>query len=97
MCAHEVDELRCPVDLELRRLEMHLCDLAGTWAGNWGNPDRQAEIVREYHATITKLYALGWDDTIDLQCVLPRELMPEEYTRRNPGPSFDIWQWPRKT
>jgi hypothetical protein len=97
MCAHEVDELRFPVDPELRELEMNLGDLAETWRGNWGNPDRQAEMVREYHATMAKLYALGWDGTIDLECELPEELMPEEYLRRHPGFSDDIWQWPRKT
>ncbi len=97
MCAHEVDELGYPVDPELRELEMSLCDLAGTWRESWGEPDRQAELVREYHATMTKLYALGWDGTLDLECELPEEHMHEEYIRRHPGFSDDIWQGARKT
>ncbi len=96
MCAHKVDELRYPVDPELRELEMNLCDLAGAWRGNWGDPDRQAEFVREYHATMAKLYELGWDGTIDLECELPRELMPEKYMQTHPRPSFEIWQRSRK-
>jgi hypothetical protein len=96
MCAHEVDQFRYPVDPELRKLEFHLCELAGDWRGSYGNPYRQEEIVNEYHTTMAKLYALGWDGTIDFECELPKELMPDEYTRRNPQ-VYDSWQWPQQT
>jgi hypothetical protein len=97
MYAHEVDELGYPIDPGLRELEENLCALAGAWAGSYGNPSRQEEIVHEYHTTMSQLYSLGWDGTLDLECKLPSELMPKEYLRRHPKPSFDIWQWPRKS
>ncbi len=93
MCAHEVDEFGNPTDPELRDLEFHLNGLAGIWRSKWGDLQRQEEIVREYHATMTKLYALGWDGSLDMECELPERLMPAEYLRRNPGSSY-TWQWP---
>jgi hypothetical protein len=96
MSAHKVDEIGYPLDPELRKLEFHLCELAGAWRASWGNPERQEEIVAEYHATMAKLYSLGWDGTLDMECELLKELLPEEYLKRHPRPSFDIWQWPRK-
>lgn len=98
MCAHEVDQFRYPVDPELRKLEIHVCDLAGAWRESWGDPHHQEEIVDEYHATIAKLYSLGWEGTLDVECELPEELMPDEYMRRHPSsPAFDFWQWPQQT
>lgn len=92
MCAHEVDKIGLPVNPELRRLELLLCDLAGTWRGSWGDPNRQEELVREYHATMAKLYSLGWNGALDVECELPDELMPEEYVRRHPKPPHvDLW------
>ena len=82
MCAHKTDEIGYPLDPELRELEFHLCDLAGDWRGSHGDSGRQEEIVREYHVTIAKLYTLGWDGILDIECELLDELMPEEYLRR---------------
>ncbi len=94
MYAHEIDEFGNPTDPVLRELEFHLCDLAGIWRTKWGSPQRQEEIVQEYHATMAKLYSLGWDGWLDMECKLPKRLMPEEYLRRNPGALVDIWRWP---
>ena len=86
MCAHKTDAVGYPLDPELRKLEFHLCGLAGDWRGSWGDSNRQAEIVREYHATMAKLYALGWDGILDIECELLDELMPEEYLRHRSVP-----------
>ena len=97
MCGHKVDEFGYPSDPKLRAREFHLCDLAGTWRASWGDPQRQEEIVREYHETVAELYSLGWDAGLDSECELPDRLMPTEYLRRNPQSSVDIWgQWIRK-
>jgi hypothetical protein len=93
MCAHEVDKFGYPVNPELRKLEFHLCDLAGSWGER-----SEEEIVSEYHATMAELYSLGWDGTLDVECELPREFMPDKYVRRHPTPpGFDFWQWPQQT
>lgn len=90
MNKYQVDEFGYPIDPKLRNLEIHLCDLAGSWRGSWGNVHRQEEIRKEYHATMTKLYSLGWwDGTLDVECELPENLMPEEYVRRHSRSSFD--------
>jgi hypothetical protein len=41
------------------------------------------KVIEEYHATLTKLYELGWDAALDVDSELPDELMPEEYLKRN--------------
>ena len=83
MCAHRVDELGYPLDPELDALEDRLNILAGMWRGSLGNLLGQGEIVREYHAILTKLYSLGWDGVLDIDGELPDELMPDEYLRRH--------------
>lgn len=75
-------ELGFPLDPELRRLEIYLSDLAAAFRGTRGMPDKQMEIVQEYHATLSQLYALGWNDSLDEDSKLPKRLMPEEYFRR---------------
>jgi hypothetical protein len=97
MCPHIVDKLGRPTDLVLRELEWHLCSLACDWAANLADPERQGEIVHEYHSTMAKLYSFGWDGTVDLECELPDELMPEEYRRRNPKPPGGLWRTALKT
>ena len=92
MCSPKVDEFGRPVDPVLEELEWNLCSPACDWAANLADPERQEEIVREYHITITKLYSLGWDGAVDFKCALPDKFMPEEYRCRNPRPPNDIWQ-----
>ncbi len=92
MCAHKLDKLGYPIDPELRELEFHLCDLAGAWRAESGGPRRQEEIVHEYHETMTKLYSLGWDAVLDIECELIDELMPEEYLRRHPPIPDNEWR-----
>jgi hypothetical protein len=87
MCPHKVNELGYPLDPQLNALESKLCILASSWRGSWGDPLKQEEIVREYHTTMEKLYSLGWDAVLDIDCELPDRLMPEEYLRRHPMPS----------
>jgi hypothetical protein len=86
MCAHEVDEFGYPADPELRALEFHLCDLAAAWRSSKDDPQRRENLIKDYHATMDILYALGWDSEPDFECHLPDELMPEEFNRRNPIP-----------
>lgn len=93
MCAYQVDEIGLPVDPELRKLELSLSTLAANWRGNWGNPQRQEEIVREYRAVIARLYSLGWNGILDADSELPDELLPEEYVRRNQvSPESKKWK-----
>lgn len=75
--SHEVDEFGFPTDPELRRLEDRLGDLAGMWRGTYDE-----KVVQEYHATMARLYELGWNDVLDMESELPDSLMPEEYLRR---------------
>jgi hypothetical protein len=94
MNAHEVDDIGLPLDPELRELEFHLGNLAAMWRGSKGMPERRREIVKEYHDTMAKLYSLGWDAILDIDCELPDELMPEEYLRRHPTLTFS-WEGSR--
>jgi hypothetical protein len=77
MMAHEVDDIGFPIDPELRRLEKLVGYLAAKWRHNWDE-----EVVKEYHATIHRLYELGWDGVLDVESELPDELMPQEYLQR---------------
>lgn len=80
--AHQVTPSGFPVDPELARLEDHLGDLAAQWRGARGQPERQAMIVRDYHATFADLTQRGWDaDVANLEheATLPGESMPEPY------------------
>jgi hypothetical protein len=84
MCAHKVDAMGYPVDPHLRSLQAHLSNLAAMWryARRSNDIARQQELVRGYHDTLEQLYALGWDDGLDIEAELPHELMPEEYFQR---------------
>ena len=75
-------------DAELLELEDHLCDLVGFWLACSDDMDRRNELVREYHATYCKLRSLGWRGGIDFQCLLPYELMPEEFQEKVPKSSL---------
>lgn len=81
---HQVDAIGYPVDPELRRLQGHLGTLAAMWrhAKSMNHPVRQAEIVKEYHQTLATLYALGWNDGLDIDAELPYDLMPQVYFQR---------------
>jgi len=83
---HEVDEFGYPADTELRALEFHLCDLAAAWRSSKDDPQKRENLIKDYHATMDKLYSLGWDSEPDCECLLPDKLMPEEFNRRNPIP-----------
>ncbi len=93
MCAHEVDEFGYPADPELRALEFHLCDLAAAWRSSKDDPQRREKLIKDYHATMDKLYSLGWDSELDWECFLPKDLMPEEYVRRNPFSKLTNLHW----
>jgi hypothetical protein len=83
--AHERGLSGYPADPELNRLQSHLGHLAAEWRGALGGAERQRAIVQDYHATMRRLYELGWDDILDIDAELPRDLMPEEYY--HPPPS----------
>ncbi|MAT98833.1 MAG: hypothetical protein CL608_16945 [Anaerolineaceae bacterium] len=80
MTSHETDEIGYPLDPELRALEFHLGDLAAKYRMHKYSAQK---VIKEYHATLTKLYQLGWDAALDVESELPDELMPEEYLKRN--------------
>jgi len=82
MTPHETDEIGYPVDPELRALEFQLGDLAGEYRRHISAAHTK-HVVEQYHATLNKLYQLGWDSVLDVDSELPYELMPEEYFKRN--------------
>ncbi len=82
MPKHAVDELGIPLDPELKKLEFHLGHLAAYWRGSGDNQVLSAEIVKEYHSTMAKLYELGWDGELNYDSELPERLMPHEYWKR---------------
>ncbi len=75
MGSYTKDNLGYPLDPDMRKLEFHLCDLAAWWRGE---PKKRDVIINEYHATLSKLYELGWDGVLDVECELPDEYMPQE-------------------
>lgn len=81
----------------IKELFLDLCLLAGRYPAD-PDPDN---VVRLYHETLMKLYALGWDERIPMECMLLHELMPEEYFKRHPeafgySRSEDWFRDPRK-
>ena len=76
---HEVDIFGFPIDPELNHLESYLGELAARWRGTWDQA-----IVEEYHATLARLYELGWDGRLDIESELPDRLLPKEYLERRP-------------
>lgn len=87
--SHKKDSIGFPLDPQLRRLEFRLGNLAAEWR-QFESPERQHEIVQEYHAVMEQLYQLGWDAILDTTSELPDEFMPEEYCKRYPIPP-DCW------
>ncbi|MCA9919120.1 MAG: hypothetical protein KC445_14260 [Anaerolineales bacterium] len=83
MTSHETDEISYPVDPELRALEFRLGNLAAEYREHI-SPEDDEQAIREYHATMDKLYKLGWDAVLDIESELPDKLMPEEYRKRHP-------------
>ena len=79
--SHETDSIGLPVAPELRRLEFLLGDLAAEWR-EYESPERQNEIVLEYHSVMERLDELGWDGFLDLDSELPDELLPERYRKK---------------
>lgn len=84
---HKTDEFGLPTDPKLRALEDRLCNLARLSGVNVG--EQREKFIREYHDVMEKLYSLGWDGELDLECVLPQRFMPKEYLRRNPDWWYD--------
>lgn len=68
-------------DPEIRRLTDQLCYLVGEYWSSRRARSRE-EIVQEYHTIMAYLYELGWDDILDIECLLRDEDMPAEYLRR---------------
>ena len=66
------------LDKEISRLEIELEDAAAFWRGTYSD-----EAIQEYHEIMKRLYDLGWNGRLAIQSLLPAELMPEEYIKRN--------------
>jgi hypothetical protein len=90
MCAHKVDEFGRPLDPELRRLEENLCRLASEWRNGPRDLEWRSRVWREYQLTMDQVYSMGWDGSLDVECELPDEFMPDKYlqrySRRGPDP-----------
>lgn len=59
----------------------------GRWAAEYRQHlslEHNKQVIEEYHATVDKLYQLGWDAVLDIESELPDILMPEEYRKRHP-------------
>jgi len=69
---------------EISELLLDLCILASNFSILLAEHERK-KAAGKYRETLEKLYATGWNGTIEMQCKLPLEYMPEEYFRRNPG------------
>ena len=65
-------------DDEIVELEIQLEDAAALWRGTYSE-----DAVLEYHEIMKQLYAMGWDQRLAPQSLLPSKLMPTEYIRRN--------------
>lgn len=61
-----------------RILEFKLSDLAALWRGRKDTPEAD-EIVRQYHAVLHCMIALGFRDGLDVESKLPDEMMPQAY------------------
>lgn len=83
MTPHETDQIGYPVDPKLRALAFRLGDLAAEYRQHL-SPEHDKQLVEECHATIAKLFQLGWDAVLDIESELPDQLKPEEYRKRYP-------------
>ncbi|MEZ4709788.1 MAG: hypothetical protein R3A44_21465 [Caldilineaceae bacterium] len=68
-----------------------LCDLAAEYRYCIGIDDAiQRDVkIAEYQATMQELESLGWNSSLDFECMLPDEYMPEEYLKR-----IGWYEWP---
>jgi hypothetical protein len=80
--AHETDPSGSSLEREMQQLQDHLGDLLGLWVRSYEDPEKQDAVVQEYHVTLKRLFALGWNDVLAIEDELPYELMPSEYLRR---------------
>lgn len=87
--AHQVTRSGFLVDPEHLYLEDQLGAPAAQRRGTHSQQDRQAAIVRSYHATLAHLSRLGWQlDVANLEYeeTLPDALLPETYHRHRTAP-----------
>jgi hypothetical protein len=66
-------------------LELRLADLANQWRRlhSGGQLEAAQVVAQEYHSTMAKLWALGWDgEGLLPDSELPDSLMPDYYIRR---------------
>jgi hypothetical protein len=69
------------LEQQISDLISRLSELAMEWRGQ---PENRNRLKEEYHLTMGKLFSLGWNETLDVDCELPDKDMPEEYNRRHP-------------
>jgi len=80
--AHEFDKLGNPLDPELNEWENQICNLAAEWrsAKQRGlDIDKLDKIVADYHEVLKKMYEKGWRSSLDIECELPDEFLPDFY------------------
>jgi hypothetical protein len=63
-----------PADPLLYALQIKAGDLAALWGET-----KDEKYVKQYHAVIKCLIALGWETDLDADAELPDDLMPKEY------------------
>lgn len=69
---------------EINELLNRLGDLAATWRGLIGEDDKREVVQLDYAHTVEQLYALGWDDFLDIEDRLPYPHLPESYRTKHP-------------
>lgn len=75
-----------PIALELQRLRQLLFDLVSDWSNVERGIKHQDEIIAEYHATLQRMFDLGWRGGLDIECELPYSLMPTWYVEQDLTP-----------
>ena len=58
-----------------------IMDELGWLAGAW-RETKEENYVNKYQTLLRALLEMGWDDELDMELLLPKEKMPQEYYSR---------------
>lgn len=67
----------------INQLLESLCDLAAEYRHyhSLGEITNRDTAIADYLTAMSKLHALGWEGSLDFECELPYEYMPETYLK----------------